>query len=351
MITTLKTTWGGLFCGLLLWLMLPVSALAADLAVVFEATPLFSSANIVPGDSVSRTIEVSNTGTETEALLLSVANTFSSGLSEVMLLTVTSGSDSFFEGTFVEFFTATPVPLGDIADSSSRTYTLTASLPSGIGNEYQLETLGFDLVIGFEGGETVTDGEPERSSGGGGGGGSFDLFNERVVAVEPSTGSATVTWNTNRNSSSYLICGNLEDGPFSLSTNPPLFGYVFSVPEEDTDTVSHSMTLTDLALGSYECRPASREESIDDFTVGRVVEFDFTSNFVPVGSVLGVGTTSGVDVVPMPDVKGAQVSLLPDGGLNLGFGYVPYRTLVPVGVGLLLVVILLVYLRRFVRRS
>src|SRR6056297_4351777 len=102
--------------GLLLSLVLitafvPVAALAA-LEVVFEATPLFENANVLPGDAVTRTVTVTNTGTEAQEVIFSLENTFSDGLADVMEMAVVSESDLYADTTLSGLFSWGEVDLG-----------------------------------------------------------------------------------------------------------------------------------------------------------------------------------------------------------------------------------------------
>jgi hypothetical protein len=262
--------------------LLPQAAFAA-LSVDFAATPLFAEANIVPGDSVSRMVTVTNTGVESEEVYVSVENTFSDGLADAMLLTVSDGPTTYVSGTFTSFFAGTPHPLGALGAGLSRTYTFTATLPEGIGNDAARDTLGFDLVLGFAGGEAVSDRPGSRSGAGGGGtDDELSLFNQ---AAAFGVGGSFVTWNSNEPATSYLVCGDMADGPFTLRTEPPLFGYQFALPETSERTVTHQFIFEDLAPGTYECRPAGRTSPSEPFTVGAAVQLT-----VPEGQVAGIAT-------------------------------------------------------------
>lgn len=276
-------------------------ALAQTPTVVFEQTPLFLNADVVPGDSESRTVTVTNGGTENEDVYVSVANVFSTGLAEVMSVDVTSPSNTHFTGVFEDFFATTPIALGTLTPGTTRVYTFTASLPSPAGNEYQEKQLGFDLIIGFVGGGQVAD---NPSGGGGGGSVQLSIFNEEVDSV---TGNdATLTWNTNLNATTYLVCGLQNGEPFVLTATPPLFGYEFVLPETVSVTKVHSADLTGLDIGTYECRPAGRVNPSKPFTVGQALQFTIG----PDGVVAGVQTSAPLPVArpftPTGSVLGAS---------------------------------------------
>ena len=287
------------------FVMVPTVTLAATLDVTFQTTPLFVNANIAPGDSVLRTVIVGNTGTDLQNVYTSVQNTFSSGLDDVMQLVVSDGVTTYYNGSFSDFFTTSPIALGTLAGGVSRTYTFTASLARTVANAYQSKTFGFDLIIGFEGGESTIDG---GSRGGGGGNYLFTIFNELIAGVNNDTNSATLTWNTNRNGSTYLVCGNQIDGPFTLDPRAPLFGYTFDVPEVAVNDVSHSVTLTNLAFGNYECRPVSRPTPSSAFTVGNALNFSLS----PAGIVLGDSAVNTGKQPFVSDISTNKTTATPD---------------------------------------
>lgn len=258
-------------------------AMAQSLSVVFEEQPLFKDADVKPGDSTDRTVTVTNNGDEAEDVFVAAQNTSNDGLADVMeLLVVDDATQSHFSDTFAEFFATGGAELGSIAAGDSVTYTFTASLPIGTGNEYQKSSFGFDLVVGFVNGDIVTD-EPDEQPmlfGMGGGGVGLILSNENATTTAAK--SALITWNTNRPATSYVVCGDTSFGPFTLTTEFPLYGYQFVIPESTDLVTEHKMVQTGLEPGTYECRPASRERTTDRFTVGRPLTFT-----IPEGAVLG----------------------------------------------------------------
>lgn len=144
----------------------PVAA-AQGIDVVFENTPLFTAAAIAPGFDIVRTVTVENTSTDTEILYVTVQNEISTGLAEVMELTIadTVGATYFGPATFSSFFATSPVLIGSLAPGATRVLTFTAQLASSTGNVYQATTMSFDILVGFEGGPVVVD----TPSGGRGG--------------------------------------------------------------------------------------------------------------------------------------------------------------------------------------
>lgn len=298
---------------------------AAGLGVVFEATPLFSEAKIMPGDSVSRTIVVTNNNPEEEAIETLATNVFSDGLASYLNLTVTGHGESYFNGSLQQFFATSPLSLGNLAPASSRTYTFTASLPSAIGNASMLTNAGFDLVIGFVGGEQVMDNPVRRTGGGDDSLTRLRLFNEQVVDISVASSSAVISWNSNLPASSYLVCGKVSGGPFVLTNDAPLFGYQFLIPEVATRVENHSLVVSGLDLVDYECRPAGRMSSDGLFTVGQPVRLGFPGPLVAGASITTVSNpvdkvNEDKNVAWPGRVLGDQISRWPLWGLSLGNG-------------------------------
>lgn len=273
------------------WLPQTAAAQAPDiLDVQFEATPLFLEANVMPGDGETRTVTVTNNGTEAQDLYVTVTNEFDAGLAPIMQLQVANGSTQYFSDTFSNFFSAGEVALGTLSPNETQTYAFTASLPTSAGNAYQTKQLGFDLEIGFADGESVTD-TPDTTSTRGGGGGSSSggtLFNISNEAAEANNTTGTVTWNTNRPGTTYLVCGLEENGPFRLEANSP-FGYEYRIDEDTTLTTQHTVTQTNLDPGTYECLPVSRPNERSNFTTGDPVQFTIAG---PEPAVAGIATSA-----------------------------------------------------------
>ena len=266
--------------------LIPQVTLAA-LEVEFQAIPLFVDADVKPGDVVSRTVIVRNTGTETQDIIFDFRNEFSDGLADVMELAVTDPGTVYVDNFFTNLFAMGEINLGQLGGGAQTTYTFTASLDPSIGNAYQLTEFGFDIVIGFASGQTVTDGGGGSGGGGGSNSGSvFNLFNEAVTT--PTNSSAELTWNTNKTATSYAVCGNVSAGPFVLDPAAPFFGYQFASVENTAKVLQHTVTFRELLIGEYECRVASREDVGDGFTVSGVLEFAFD----PAGLVDGITTSA-----------------------------------------------------------
>ena len=84
----------------------------------------------------------------------------------------------------------------------------------------------------------------------------------------------------------------------------------------DDDTKSHSVTLTNLSDGTYECRPASRRATNDAFTVGEILQFTIASDD---------GTDDGTTTITpgsfsIPTVLGETVEAAVDSALEAVLG-------------------------------
>lgn len=246
----------------------------APLDVQFIPDPLFNQPNFLPLDEVSGNVTVANnSGTAqnilTEAINISDGNNFGSLLN----LKIEGDSTTYFNNSLADFFsTAGEVPLGVVADGGSRIFTYTISFINSSDNSYQGKTLGFDVCVGFEGGtshcgdtvigdEDDTDGEGGNGGGGGTSSGSrptsLIIFNEQ--ALPEASGTAEITWDTNRLSTSQVIYGLESEGPYVLDLTPPDFGYPFYTDEDPTKVISHSMPLAGLIPGEiYVYRVISR---------------------------------------------------------------------------------------------
>lgn len=270
---------------------------AAGLNVSFQNDPLFYDVNVAPGLSVSRTVTVVNNGPNNESVYFDTKDEYSDGLAAVMRLEVDGPTSNYYNDYFASLFSGPTIPLGTLSAGQSRTYNFTASLDTATDNSYQVKTMGFGLCVGFSGGSVLCDDgdtstttitTPPGGGGGGTGGGgtsNFRLFNETVIAVNPLDSSATIAWQTNRGATTYLVCGNLANGPFDLNPTESYFGYEFSVAERENDSEEHIVIVTVGESGTYECRPASREDTDDDFSVGKALRF-----IIPGGAVAGAST-------------------------------------------------------------
>jgi uncharacterized membrane protein YgcG len=269
----------------------------ADLVVQLEGggPALFSEANFMPGQSVTRWVDVINNTSETKAVGVKASdftNCSENCLSDRLNLEITKeGSVVYGPVSLTEFFTAGEKKLSDLGSGDTQRYYFKITFLPDSENQYQGKEVSFDFDIGFFGQETIGGGEETGggSSGGGGGGGSFGgstgliIFDEGASPVV--SNQTEITWKTNNPATSRVIYSSqYEPHTFDLN-NPPNYGYVNSTLEESTKKTEHSMNISGLIPGvTYYYRVVSR----GSFAVS--VEHQFT-----VPGVMPAETFSGDD--------------------------------------------------------
>lgn len=270
--------------------LLPSFALAANLDVVFEQEPLFSEAEILPGDGVTRSVSVQNQTETPQNIYVKAVNGVSSGdIGDALILTITEGATTHLTTSLSDFLDGTPRALTNaLPGGSTANYAFAVAFDPNAGDQYQNGSITFDFCIGFQGGPNtcITDATPEvpgtpggggvggdkggetifsfGSGGGNGGGGNgpgsgpLFIFNEKVSAVDDEVGIALITWNTNLPATSQVIYGPLLGGPYPIDMGDPNFGYPNSTIEDSALTDSHGMAITGLAPGAYAARVVSK---------------------------------------------------------------------------------------------
>lgn len=126
-----------------------------------------TASGMLPGDSEEKTftVTVKHRKTATVHFEAKLANdsviddTTGRKLSDGMNIRVVQGTDTLYNGSIAGLTTATPRPAVDVEVPGSRTtdlpYTITVSLPTSAGNEFQNKTLTIDLkwwLVSDEGG-------------------------------------------------------------------------------------------------------------------------------------------------------------------------------------------------------
>lgn len=279
------------------------SALAGavtPLVVQFQNNPLFSEANFLPGSEVVRTVGVTNNSDTSQAVMVEAINVVDTGgLGDKLNLLIQEGGVTKYSGTLGQFLRAGEVALSPLATGVGTTYSFTVTFDSGANNDTQNTTLGFDLCVGFSGGDkrcgntTVVDGgtgtgDTNTGTGGGGGTGgvtsgsngpnygmgggngllnptaSLIIFNEKASQItggdgSQSTGTALITWETNLPATSWVVYGpNTTTYAFNIN-NFPAFSYPVYTSENMTQVTYHAVLLTGLTPGrTYSYRVASR---------------------------------------------------------------------------------------------
>ena len=234
-------------------------AVQAPLTVNFSSTPLFSEANFAPGNEVTRTVDVSNNSGSSQNIIVEATNASDgSGLGEKLNLVITEGDVTRYTGKLGAFLRAGEVSLSPLANTANTTYSFGVTFDSNADDSLQNKNLGFDLCVGFQGGQTqcgITVISGENGGGGAGMSGSMVLIisNEQTANITDvgQNGTATVTWNTNKLSTSQVIYGLASGAPYNLDISIlPNLGYPLGSVEDDYKVTNHSVALTGLIPGA-----------------------------------------------------------------------------------------------------
>ena len=247
----------------------PSYAAPEDLVVDFESTPLFSEANFMPGNTVTRTVKVTNnTGGSKDIVVEAINVTDPDDFSEALNIAISEGDSELYSDTLSNFFSDGEVDLSAVAGSGgSATYNFSITFVSSSGNSYQENDLGFDIIVGFKGeggGEESGGGDGGGGSGGGGSGGGgsgggggtltgLTIVDDTVRVIDIETTSVTIIWSTSYRSTSRVVYGTTP-GLFDISSLPN-YGYPFSTVEADTPAPSsgvynHSVIVSGLIPGT-----------------------------------------------------------------------------------------------------
>lgn len=286
---TMKINKTILLLAVLLWGASTASALAVSsvppLSVSFETNPLFSEVNVLPGDGVTKTVTVTNNSGKSQQVITEAINASDDdGLGGALKLIISSNSGEIYGSgkTLGDFLRAGEIKLSTLPAGATKVYSFVVSFGAEADNSAQDGKIGFDLCVGFEGGntscgDTEISGEGDDggnnggdgnnnggtngtgatifgTSGGGGGGANgpvkpfenLQISDETAAPIAP-LGTAVITWSTNILSTSQVIYGIASGGPYQLSlATSPYFGYPSGTSENRIKVTKHSVTLTGL---------------------------------------------------------------------------------------------------------
>ena len=147
---------------------------AANAFVTPSSDPLFSVAKLVPGTTVSGSVEIENT---TGGMLTAQIgpSTFAdpANLGGSLELEIKEGATSLYSDTLENFLNGAPVALTDVDTGMSSTYTLNLTFDPAAPQALMGSSIDFDLCVGFKGGQIqcgtgTTPGYAQGSYGGGG---------------------------------------------------------------------------------------------------------------------------------------------------------------------------------------
>lgn len=287
-----------------------VKAAPNDLMVEFQSTPLFSEANFLPGNSITRWVKVINNRPSSKRIITEAINEQDSSLSDALAITIRENENLLYSASLAQFFSAGEIVLSTIAGNGGKTqYDFTVAFPESSNNSYQEKNVGFDILIGFQGEESHGDvgasSTPtnEVTADGGGGIGNFaqGLTIHNEAEAEPNEITVHISWLTSYKSTSRVVYGSTP-GIFNF-TLPPNYGYSFSTDEHDTPAnpngvTFHQITLTSLLPGTTYYYRTISHASPDTISVER--SFVTKSPSIPPFSPFQSVTMQNARVAPPP---------------------------------------------------
>lgn len=142
---------------LLVILFLPVQVFAGGISVDYPGAPgpLFQNINWAPGDSVSKTVTVTNNNDVSQRIGFKVESTsiflvFGSLANMITLEVRDNSSGNVLQtGTLTGIAAAGELELGILAPGTQTKYDFSAYFSLNAGNEYQGLSESFDITIGF----------------------------------------------------------------------------------------------------------------------------------------------------------------------------------------------------------
>lgn len=232
----------------------PTAFASDNLVVQFEQTPLFSEANFLPGEGITRWVKVTNNSGQTQRIATQPLNiTDPNHLGAVLNLVIKEGGTTLYNNALSNFLANGEVYLYSLANGATTQYDFTVSFYSGAQNTFQGKSLGFDILIGFQGTEGgILPGAGSSSGGGGGGWLPPGLTIQNQAVVTTTDVSVTITWNTSYPATSQVIYAlEGEKHILDLTDNagtPPKYGYSRTTPESDiaSKVTYHSVVITGL---------------------------------------------------------------------------------------------------------
>jgi len=229
------------------------------------SAPIFSETNFLPGGNVTRLVRVINNSGATQRIATQPLNiTDPNHLGDVLNLVIKEGATTLYNNALSTFLANGEAYLSNLANGANTQYDFTVSFYSGTQNTFQGKSLGFDILIGFqgtEGGILPGAGSTSGYGGGGGGGGGggwlppgLTIQNEATATTTDT--SVTISWETSYPASSQIIYakeGEKHTLDLTDSTGtPPKYGYERTTPEYDISpkTTFHSVTINGLTPGT-----------------------------------------------------------------------------------------------------
>jgi len=273
-------------------------AMVNPLMVNFESKPLFNEANFLPGDNITRYIEVSNYSGQEQTIIIEAINFISpipsDDLSRALIVTIKEGINVLYgPEPLSDFYEEGEFELSKLQTGDTTQYNVTINFPLEKSKEWQGTTTGFDVLVGFKGIEEITETSELETSRSGGNPLPLALTIYSEANVTTNDTSVTITWITSYAATSQVIYGTATEAhTLNLSDNlrvPPLYGYAHTTPETDSGRViNHSVTISGLTPGTtYYYRAVSH----GSLAIGQ--EFTFTTSGIqPINSETEQGATT-----------------------------------------------------------
>ncbi|MCX6704300.1 MAG: hypothetical protein NTZ07_02530 [Candidatus Woesebacteria bacterium] len=140
---------------------------------------IFDIKNFVPGQSVSKSIDIKNSGDNTEVFVKGIKRSGSGNpkLENVLGLKITQGSSVLYDKKLINFLNGDKVSLGKINKNQTKTYTFQVTFESSAGNAYQNKFVKFDMDFSSSGEVkgTSDEGKPGNCQGNGDNHGKIDI--------------------------------------------------------------------------------------------------------------------------------------------------------------------------------
>jgi len=286
--------------------------------------PIFGETNFLPGQNVTRLVRVTNNSGSNQRIATQPLNiTDSNRLGDVLNLVIKEGGTTRYDNALSNFLANGEVYLSDLANGANTQYDFTVSFYSGTQNTFQGKSLGFDILIGFQGTEGgILPGAGSSSGGGGGGGGGglppgLTIQNEATASTTEI--SVTITWTTSYPASSQVIyalgseshtlCLTQTEG-CALGT-PPKYGYARTTPEYDISpkVTNHSVTIGGLTSGTiYYYRAVSH----GSLAISSERSFTTLNTLSGAPSVSAAITLPSVGVSAAPSAPAAETPVAPE---------------------------------------
>lgn len=191
------------------------SALAGTgLSVEFQSQPLFSDANFMPGNTVTRWVKVTNNTAETKPVATQAINYSGDDLSRSLNIVIREkGGIDLYSKSLLDFYNGGEIYLSNIGPGISKEYEFEISFLKDAGNNWQGKSTSFDIGVGFQGQiQQQTYGSNGGGSGGGGGGGAGDGSEENDGGENYNGGSSEGGEN--------LVTGQVK-GAYTEKNNQP----------------------------------------------------------------------------------------------------------------------------------